>query len=185
MIEFDAELFLTLNRSLSGSAATLFFSLITYLGNGLVLALVILPPLFFLDRDRFNKHTAAIVISSALSGLVVNLIKPVVDRPRPPEHFGKMGIAVHAPLDPPPDRSFPSGHTQTAFSAATYLSCMYPAGAPLFFGLAATVGLSRIAVGVHYPLDVLSGALFGMVFSWLGYRYNKRRLLRKATDSKL
>jgi undecaprenyl-diphosphatase len=180
VMDLDSQLFLYLNRSLSGTGMTLFFSCITYLGNGLAAALLILPAMYILDRDRFSKHAAALVISIALSGLVVNVIKPIVDRPRPYEHFAQLGIEVHAPLDPPPDKSFPSGHTQTAFGAATYLSCMYPALSPLFLALAVLTGLSRIAVGVHYPSDVLVGALFGIVFSLMGYRFNVARLRRKS-----
>ena len=87
---------------------------------------------------------------------------------------------VHTPTGTPSDKSFPSGHTQTAFGAATYLSCLYPAASPIFLGLAALTGLSRIALGVHYPSDVLAGALFGIVFSLLGFRFYRSYLVRKS-----
>jgi undecaprenyl-diphosphatase len=181
-MDLDAQLFVYLNRSFSSNGATVFFSFITYLGNGLVTALLILPIMYILDKHRFSKHWTALVISVALSGLVVNIIKPIVERQRPYDHFVPLGIEVNAPLDPPPDKSFPSGHTQTAFGAATYLSCMYPGLSPVFLGLALLTGLSRIAVGVHYPSDVLVGALFGIVFSLIGYRYNIRRLQRSSRE---
>jgi undecaprenyl-diphosphatase len=61
--------------------------------------------------------------------------------------------------------SFPSGHTAAAFSGAWVASTVWPRRAPLFFGLAATVGFSRIYVGAHYPGDVLAGATLGMVIA--------------------
>jgi undecaprenyl-diphosphatase len=67
----------------------------------------------------------------------------------------------------PRSRSFPSGHTAAAFAFAAGVDHELPAaGAPLY-GLAALVGYSRIHTGVHYPLDVASGALCGMALAAL------------------
>ena len=63
--------------------------------------------------------------------------------------------------------SFPSGHTAASFACAWVLSSVWPRRAPLFFGLASVVGCSRIYVGAHYPGDVTSGALCGMVLAEL------------------
>ncbi|MBI2755237.1 MAG: phosphatase PAP2 family protein [Chloroflexi bacterium] len=58
--------------------------------------------------------------------------------------------------------SFPSGHTASSFASAFVLTLAWPRLGPLFFGLASTVGVSRVYVGAHYPGDVLSGAALGM-----------------------
>ncbi|MDJ0761695.1 MAG: phosphatase PAP2 family protein [Myxococcota bacterium] len=171
----DAELFLFINQALSGPYATHFFSLITEFGNGLVLAVVVLPPMFFLSRRQFRRHALSMVIWVAVSGALVNITKIVVDRPRPPEFFAAQDIDVHAPLGSPSDRSFPSGHTQTAFGTATYLSCLYPALSPIFMAIAALVGVSRIALGVHFPVDVIVGGTVGAVASFIGFRLRNRR----------
>ncbi len=178
-MSFDADLFLVLNQAFSGPWVSRFFMLVTRFGDGLVLIAVILPLMFFFRRTDFKRHILALVISVAASGLIVNGLKVAVDRPRPPEHFAGSGVEVHAPLGSPPDRSFPSGHTQTAFGAAVYLACMYRSLSLLFLTIASLVGLSRIALGVHFPADVAVGALFGSVFSVAGYRINERRLRNK------
>jgi undecaprenyl-diphosphatase len=178
-MEWDEQLFLVLNGALDREWSSRFFALATRLGNGWVLAALIVPALLIFDRRRLRRHLIALVLSVALGGLVVTLAKIAFDRPRPPEHFAAAGIPVHAPLGNPSDRSFPSGHTQTAFGAAVYLSCMYPVGAPVFVALAALVGLSRIALGVHFPFDVIVGAFVGAGCGLLGHRINRWRLRRR------
>ncbi len=182
MLEFDENVFLLINSSLSGPLATRFFSLITHLGNALVLAVIILPALYFFNPARFRRHAVALILSVAFSGLVVNVMKIVVDRPRPPEHFAAQNIDVHAPSGEPSDRSFPSGHTQTAVGTATYLSMLYPLSATVYLILAGLVGLSRIAIGVHFPLDVIVGAAIGAICSFAGCRLNRRRLRSRGVE---
>ena len=174
MTGLDTELFLAANKALSGPLPTRFFEIVTYLGNGLVLAILILPAFYFLDRTRFRGHALAMALSIAFSGLLVNLAKIAVDRPRPPEYFAVRAVPIHVRGVVPDDRSFPSGHAQTAFGAAVYLSCLYGRAAPAFLIVAALVGLSRVALGVHFPFDVAAGALIGALFSILGYLVARR-----------
>ena len=71
--------------------------------------------------------------------------------------------------------SFPSGHTEAAFATATSLSLAFPKWyviAPSYI-YAGSVGYSRMHLGVHYPSDVLAGALVGTTSSYFTYRANK------------
>jgi undecaprenyl-diphosphatase len=170
----DEQLFLAANQALSGPATTAASRAVTGLGNGLVLALLIIVPMLAFDRRRLRRHLVPLVLSVAVSGGLVNLMKIAVDRPRPGERFAGTAAVIHVPLGTPSDRSFPSGHTQTAFGAATYLGCLYPAAMPAFLAAATLVGLSRVALGVHYPADVLAGALIGAAFSLVTYRLARR-----------
>jgi len=63
----------------------------------------------------------------------------------------------------PHSGAFPSGHTTTAFACATVLAWASPRLAVPVFVLAAAIGASRIYVGVHWPLDVLGGAVLGVL----------------------
>ena len=175
----DRELFIWLNHALSGPWCTPFFSIVTHLGNGLVLAVLILPILFWCRRDDFRTHALPLILAVAISGGIVNIIKPIVDRERPGMYFSDSETTINIPLGTPPDKAFPSGHTQTAFGTAVYLALLYPKLSPLFILAASLVGLSRIAIGVHYPLDVIVGALFGISISWVTFMKVRRRKNRQ------
>lgn len=70
--------------------------------------------------------------------------------------------------------SFPSGHTASSFASAWILSTVWPKSAPVLLALASTVGFSRIYVGAHYPGDVASGAILGMLLSEVVRRITHR-----------
>ncbi len=61
--------------------------------------------------------------------------------------------------------SFPSGHSAGAFAGASLISRYYPRQRPYLYLIAALVAVSRIYLGDHYPGDVLSGSLSGMVLA--------------------
>lgn len=89
------------------------------------------------------------------------VLKPLGNRPRPDRQGEDVPTDRHVQM--PGTRSFPSGHTAAAVAFAAGVGRVMPAaGAPLY-GLAALVGYSRIHTGVHYPGDVLGGALAGLV----------------------
>ena len=89
------------------------------------------------------------------------VLKPLGNRPRPDRQGEEVPSDRHVRM--PVTRSFPSGHTAAAVAFAAGVGRVMPAaGAPLY-ALAALVGYSRIHTGVHYPGDVLAGALVGVV----------------------
>jgi undecaprenyl-diphosphatase len=103
---------------------------------------------------------------------IASILKWIVGSKRPSDQ-GLVAI--------PHSHAFPSGHTATAFAAATVLSVLVPRAAPAFYILAAAIGYSRLYVGVHWPLDVIAGAVIGVATALLllvAVRRRSGRLLR-------
>jgi undecaprenyl-diphosphatase len=95
-----------------------------------------------------------VAATSITTSLLNALFKYAVQRDRPPTVI----------LDPmPTTSSFPSGHTSTSFACAYVISRLAPRLTIPVFVLAALIGFSRVYVGVHYPLDVVAGAIFGLI----------------------
>lgn len=155
-------LFLELNASL-GMAHPLFWSALTASGDTLV-GLVLWLPLF-LWRPRFF---AVVLVALLPVGGVVHLLKYLVAMPRPPAVFDPSALVILGPVLK--GGSFPSGHAATAFTLAGMLAM---ARCYRLFALALAwsvgVGFSRIAAGVHWPADVLVGAVVGFAGGALVY----------------
>ncbi|MGB0664914.1 MAG: phosphatase PAP2 family protein [Pontibacterium sp.] len=92
------------------------------------------------------------------------ILKNTIRRDRPCYRFD----TFEALIVPSDKFSFPSGHSAAAFVFATTLSHYYPSGAPLFYGLASMIGLSRVLLGVHFPSDIVAGAALGMLCATFG-----------------
>ena len=100
---------------------------------------------------------ATAVASLGTTYAVQGLVKPLFSRKRP---FVGREISVVGIRGTDP--SFPSGHTASSFAAATALASFYPRSAPLVFGFASMVGISRVHLGHHFPSDVAAGSVLGV-----------------------
>ena len=102
-------------------------------------------------------------LAVALAGIVDQLLKNLLCRARPNAAGAGAFLAVF-PCFPAPYAvaSFPSGHATTGFALATVLSLWYPRGGGSGVGARRWSGWSRIALGSHFPSDVLAGAVLGV-----------------------
>lgn len=148
---------------------------ITSLGNAGIIWIVLAVVLLILPKTR---KTGIIVAAALLMDLVLcNLIlKNLVARVRPYDVNTAIAILIKKPLD----FSFPSGHTAASFAAMTalFLAKMKKAWIAALI-LAVLIAFSRLYFYVHYPTDVLGGAVVGILSGIIGYaiveKIDKRR----------
>jgi membrane-associated phospholipid phosphatase len=116
---------------------------------------------------RRGRRAAAMGLASvALTSSVVNLgLKRLGRRRRPDRAAERVPLARHVRM--PSTTSFPSGHSASAFAFATGVGQVLPSAALPLRGLAALVAYSRVHTGVHYPGDVVAGALVGTALAQL------------------
>ena len=103
-------------------------------------------------------------IAFPLERLLYHLIKQSMKRDRPYECI----VNVEFRVRPPDQFSFPSGHAASAFLMMTLLASFFPILRIPMFLWAMTVGIARVYLGVHYPTDVLAGAILGIVTARIG-----------------
>ena len=155
-----------------------FFKGVTATSAPVALAIpVVVMGVGLIGKDAPTRRKAIAIGSSLVASSAITLImKGAINRPRP--------FVIYPDIQKLTDAgsaSFPSGHTSTAFAAATSLSLEYPKWyviAPSYLW-AGTVGYSRMHLGVHYPSDVLVGAVVGAGTSFLGHKINRWLQVKK------
>jgi membrane-associated phospholipid phosphatase len=148
----------------------IFFKYTTNLGDGLIsiLAAVILLTL------RKKKKAMTIVLAYIYSGLLIQIAKRLLHMPRPKYFFEQTlfqythfveGVSMHN------QNSFPSGHTASAFAMATVMVLVFKKKKISLFCLftALIIGYSRIYLAQHFLIDVIFGALAGIICALLSY----------------
>jgi undecaprenyl-diphosphatase len=125
--------------------------------------------------SRRGRRAATMGLASvAVASSVVNLgLKPFGRRRRPDRAAEQVPVTRHVRM--PSSTSFPSGHAAAAFAFATGVGHVLPPAAIPLRGLAAVVAYSRVHTGVHFPGDVVAGALTGTVLAQITTQALDRR----------
>lgn len=134
-------------------------------------------------KGGFNRHSVMLAVyylftTIAFAGLLATLFKNLVGRARPP--FVSEGLVWESiPFGDSYDyASFPSGHATTAGALAIALALVFPRLRVFFIVAGVWIAVSRPALGVHFPSDVVAGFAFGGAFAYYYARsFARKRLL--------
>jgi membrane-associated phospholipid phosphatase len=120
---------------------------------------------------KLLRNACLTVAASALCAGITSTLKYSINRERPFITYHDITKKSYGGSP-----SFPSGHTSSAFATATSVSLAYPKWYIIIpsFTWAGTVAYSRMDLGVHYPSDVLAGAIIGAGAAWFSYEVNKK-----------
>jgi undecaprenyl-diphosphatase len=168
MIEFlysiDVVLFRFINSTLANPVTDKIMPFITDVKNWYLLYIF----LWFLILFKGGKYRVGLAIGMILlvaisDQLSSTLLKHLFERPRP----CKVLENVHLLVGCTDSYSFPSSHAVNNFAAAMFFTYFYKHLKWILFSVASIMALSRIFVGVHYPSDVIGGALIGIAIGYI------------------
>lgn len=151
-----------------------FFTLYTHLGDAGIIWILILGYLTYRKETRWIGIFGFVVMLADV--LIVNgLLKPLINRPRPFQVYDLSPL-----ISPPIGSSFPSGHAASSFAVAVYLYCWDIKYKNVYIWMAVVMAISRLYVFVHYPSDVLVGALVGSLIGFGIYKLSQKYVKEKS-----
>ncbi len=168
MVDFfysiDLSIFYFFNHTLSNGVFDKFFSIITNVNNWYI-AYVILLLISFIKGGTKGKLAVlgVILLIVVTDQLGYKLLKEYFQRIRP---CGALSDVI-TPLGCTGSFSFPSNHALNNFAAAVFFYRLYPNLKYPLFITASLIAISRVYLGLHYPSDILGGAIIGSAFGYL------------------
>ena len=162
--QFDEEVLHLLNHAGESLLADAVFVAFTLLGM-LTVSLMAAP---FLWAKGKREPAIDLVLSVIIVSVLIGLVKLAVDRDRPFESLdGAVQTISFYGLAETSGSSFPSGHAARIFTVATIISLnvRFPVRI-VAFAIAVVVALSRVFLGLHWPTDVMAGALLGILVAF-------------------
>ncbi len=171
LLQLDGNILLWIQENVRNDVLTPIMKFITTTGNKGIIWIAIALILLAIPKTR---KAGILVGFSLLGSLLVNniVLKNAVARIRPYEVVDGLQLLVRKATD----FSFPSGHTGSSFAAAVMMCLVLPKryGIPALI-YAFLMGFSRLYVGIHYPTDVLTGALTGTLCAFIVYGVYKKK----------
>jgi undecaprenyl-diphosphatase len=158
----DIKVLNLINKNLRHALLDKMMPLITALGNGGIVWVII--SLCLINSDSYRKE-GYMVIASLIATTIIGegVIKHLIKRTRPFIKLKLNNLLISKPIT----HSFPSGHTASSFAAAGIFYMMDNRYSIMVVILAALIAFSRIYLNVHYPTDVVTGIILGLLCSRL------------------
>lgn len=168
MIDFiqnlDIILFYFVNNNLSNSFFDLVMPFLTEVDNWLLIYIFGFYYLIFKCGKVGRITAAALILTIILSDQISStFIKEYIGRLRPCHTLPDVNLLVGCGGG----KSFPSSHAANNFAAATVITYFFRKNYSFFYIIAAVVAFTRIYIGVHYPFDVIGGAVLGVGIGFL------------------
>ena len=124
----------------------------------------------FISR-KYRKAGFDIIVAVGICWIINEILKNIAARPRP---FNELEQLTTVIVNLPSSLSFPSGHTCSSFAAAyVYARCFEKRGA-WAYTVAVLISVSRAYIGVHYPTDIIAGAVLGTAGAAVVYSLSKK-----------
>ncbi|NME97617.1 phosphatase PAP2 family protein [Aneurinibacillus aneurinilyticus] len=160
ILSFDRQLFHWLNVQLNIPALDWFMILVSAVSDkGLFWFLIVIVLLLIRQRVGGLRPAATLFAGIGIGGVIEYAMKFAIMRPRPPAVEEQVIHLTHMPIS----SSFPSGHAVSSFVSMYVLYRLFPKSIRWTLPCALIMAYSRIYVGVHYPLDVIGGAIIGII----------------------
>lgn len=165
LYKIDLAVLYFFNHTLSCGALNKFFSNITDVNHWMIAYIILWGILFFKGGRKGKVIAVSVILLIVISDqLGYRILKEYFGRIRPCNALTDLNL----PTGPTGTFSFPSNHALNNFAIAVFFSRFYPELKKILFVTATLVALSRVYLGLHYPSDILGGAIIGAV---LGYYY--------------
>ena len=165
IVEIDKQIMVFFNKTISNPIFDFIMPIITNQNFLVFSGLILIGYLAYYGEKRGRITIVVLLIAASFSDAICfQVIKPWVGRIRPSHEFYDY---INLLVSKGGKYSFPSNHAANSFVFATVLSYFYEKNKTFLYILASAIAFSRVYVGVHYPLDIVSGAIIGYIISWM------------------
>lgn len=172
LVNIDISVFYFCNVYLQNPVFDFIMPLITIVGTQ-IFWIFICMGLYIFGDEKAKDVAILCILALCIAYFASEILKLVFARPRPYEVLQGIHYFTNAH-----NYAFPSGHSTAAFTASTIIGLKY-GHLGILLGLAALVAFSRVYIGVHYPSDVLFGAILGVLCALLVLKFEGKVLRTK------